>query len=244
MPQVRTNGIQVYYEVHGSGEPLLLIAGLGYGLWMWHKMIPRLAEHFQVIAFDNRGAGETDKPEGPYSVQMLAADTAGLLEALEIESAMVMGHSMGGLLVQILGSRGLGKALVLLTPASPYGIMALKSSVIRSFWSGFARWCFWRKPMRQTFAEAAYSTMHLLPAEEQRRLGANPDICPIYDMCKFHLMEDDKDVLKLFHECTGGIILCGECKAKRFELLSNVILNHNKKKLKFLGLAREILDKE
>lgn len=102
MPKVRSNNIDIYYEITGSGQPLLLIAGLGYGLWMWHKMIPGLAREFQVIAFDNRGAGQTDKPDGPYSVQMLAADTAGLLEALGIRPAAVMGHSMGGFVAQEL----------------------------------------------------------------------------------------------------------------------------------------------
>lgn len=81
-----------------------------------------------------------------------------------------MGHSMGGLLAQILGNRGLGKALVLLAPAPPYGIPILKPSVIRGFLSPLFKWGFWRKPMRQTFAEAAYSTMNLLTAEEQKRL--------------------------------------------------------------------------
>jgi len=102
MPKEHVNGINIYYESHGSGDPLVLIAGLGYGLWMWHKMIPGLAEHFRVIAFDNRGAGRTDKPDGPYSVQMLAADTAGLLDALGIKRAAVMGHSMGGFVAQEL----------------------------------------------------------------------------------------------------------------------------------------------
>jgi pimeloyl-ACP methyl ester carboxylesterase len=102
MPEVHANGINIHYEIHGSGEPLVLIAGLGYDHWMWHKMIPGLAEHFQVIAFDNRGLGETDKPEGPYTAQMLANDTAGLLEALDVSSAHVMGHSMGGFVAQAL----------------------------------------------------------------------------------------------------------------------------------------------
>lgn len=102
MPKIKTNGIDVYYESTGSGQPLLLIASLGYGLWMWHKMIPGLAKEFQVIAFDNRGAGQTDKPDGPYTVQMLAADTAGLLDALGIRQAAVMGHSMGGFVAQEL----------------------------------------------------------------------------------------------------------------------------------------------
>jgi pimeloyl-ACP methyl ester carboxylesterase len=79
-----------------------------------------------------------------------------------------MGHSMGGLLAQMLGSRGLASALVLLAPAPPRGIMALNLSSIRSFWSALTKWGFWRKPHRQTYQEAVYSTMHLLPAKEQK----------------------------------------------------------------------------
>lgn len=102
MPRVNANGIEIYYERHGEGQPLVLIAGLSYTHWMWHKMVPGLAEHFQVIVFDNRGVGQSDKPEGPYNAQMLAADTAGLLEALEIEEAVILGHSMGGFVAQAL----------------------------------------------------------------------------------------------------------------------------------------------
>jgi pimeloyl-ACP methyl ester carboxylesterase len=81
---------------------------------------------------------------------------------------ILMGHSMGGLLSQMLAERGLAKAIVLLTPASPAGILALRVSVIKSFWSAMTTWGFWEKPMRQTFDEAVYSMMHLLPAEEQK----------------------------------------------------------------------------
>ncbi len=102
MPKVKVNGIDIYYEVTGSGEPLVLISGLGYPLWQWHKMTPFLTEHFQVITFDNRGVGQTDKPAGPYTAQMLAADTAGLLDALDIEKAIIMGHSMGGFVAQAM----------------------------------------------------------------------------------------------------------------------------------------------
>jgi len=77
---------------------------------------------------------------------------------------------MGGLLAQILGSRGPAKALVLLTPASPAGIIALRPSVIRGFWSVLTKWGFWRRPMRGTFNEAVYSMLHLVPVEEQKEI--------------------------------------------------------------------------
>lgn len=83
---------------------------------------------------------------------------------------ILMGHSMGGLLAQILGGRGLAQMLVLLTPASPRGIIALKPSVIKSFLSVLLKWGFWKNPMRITFEEAVYSMMHLLSEQEQREI--------------------------------------------------------------------------
>jgi pimeloyl-ACP methyl ester carboxylesterase len=102
MPKTKVNDIEIYYETTGSGEPLVLISGLGYPLWQWHKMVPTLAKHFKVITFDNRGVGQTDKPAGPYTAQLLAADTGGLLDALDIEKAVIMGHSMGGYIAQAM----------------------------------------------------------------------------------------------------------------------------------------------
>ena len=102
MPKAQANGIEICYEIYGEGKPLVLISGLGYPLWQWHKMVPFLAEHFKVIVFDNRGVGQSDKPAGPYTAQMLAADTVGLLDVLNIEKAIVMGHSMGGFIAQAI----------------------------------------------------------------------------------------------------------------------------------------------
>lgn len=102
MPTIQTNSINIYYDLHGDGEPLVLIAGLGYDQWMWHRMVPGLAEHFRVVTFDNRGVGQTEKPPGPYTAEMLAADTAGLLHELHIDAAHIMGHSMGGFVAQAL----------------------------------------------------------------------------------------------------------------------------------------------
>lgn len=102
MPKTQANGIELYYEIRGEGKPLVLISGLGYSLWQWHKMVPFLEDHFRVITFDNRGVGQSDKPAGQYTAQMLAADTVGLLDALNIEKAIIMGHSMGGFIAQAI----------------------------------------------------------------------------------------------------------------------------------------------
>jgi 3-oxoadipate enol-lactonase len=96
MPVQRVGDIDMYYEVHGAGDPVVLIGGLGNDVSEWEWMIQRCARTHQVLAFDNRGAGRTDKPDAPYSIEMMAGDTDGLIEALGISEAIVLGVSMGG----------------------------------------------------------------------------------------------------------------------------------------------------
>ncbi|MCS6803530.1 MAG: alpha/beta fold hydrolase [Acidobacteriota bacterium] len=124
MPKIKVNEIELYYEIHGgeshehSGRlPLLLIAGLGFGAWSWYRQIPALAREFVTIAFDNRGAGQSDKPDTEYTIKMMADDAAMLLRALKVERAHVLGHSMGGYIAQelALGYPDLVASLVLVS---------------------------------------------------------------------------------------------------------------------------------
>jgi len=98
MPLIQANDIHLFYETHGdpAAGPLLLICGVGQWRASWWRNVGPLAEHFYVITFDNRGIGDSDKPDVPYSLDMLAEDTLGLLDALKIERAHVFGHSLGG----------------------------------------------------------------------------------------------------------------------------------------------------
>lgn len=86
MANVNVNGCNFYYEVHGNGEPLVLIMGLRRNTEWWYNQIPSLSKHFQVIAFDNRGAGRSDKPKMEYSIGLFSDDTAALMAALDIPS--------------------------------------------------------------------------------------------------------------------------------------------------------------
>jgi 3-oxoadipate enol-lactonase len=96
LPTLKVNDIDVYYELQGQGRPLVLIAGLGTDISPYRGMIRRLAQKHTVLAFDNRGVGRTDKPDIPYTIGMMANDTAGLMNALDIKWADVLGISMGG----------------------------------------------------------------------------------------------------------------------------------------------------
>jgi 3-oxoadipate enol-lactonase len=96
---------ELYVEERGSGFPLLLIQGLGYAVWAWRRQLPELSRRRRTIAFDNRGAGRSFKPPGPYSIEQLADDAGALLDALGVERSHVLGLSMGGYISQMLALR-------------------------------------------------------------------------------------------------------------------------------------------
>ncbi|MBW2637894.1 MAG: alpha/beta hydrolase [Deltaproteobacteria bacterium] len=154
-------------------ETIFMIHGMWGGSWYWGNYKSFFEnENYRCVTttlrFHDMDPKVAPDPQlGKTSLLDYAEDLEQEIRQLGVKP-IVMGHSMGGLLAQILGSRGLAKALVLLMPASPAGIMALKPSVIKSFWSVQIKWGFWKKPMRQTFNEAVYSMLHLLPPDEQK----------------------------------------------------------------------------
>lgn len=105
MAFVRVGDLDLYYEEHGSGEPLLLIQGFGSNTVAWGPLIPALAARYRVIAFDNRDAGRSSQATGPYTIADMADDARGLLDALGVPSAHVLGASMGGMIAQELALR-------------------------------------------------------------------------------------------------------------------------------------------
>jgi 3-oxoadipate enol-lactonase len=103
MPVLRVNGIDLYCEDSGGGgEAMVLVMGLGGDHVAWGFQVPALAERYRVVTFDNRGAGRSSQPDEPYSIAGMAADTVGLMDALGIERAHVVGASMGGMIAQEL----------------------------------------------------------------------------------------------------------------------------------------------
>jgi len=154
---------------------IVMVHGMWGGGWYWeHYKRFFEAEGFECLTPDLRyhNVAPTDPPDprlGSTSLLDYARDLEQLVQSLD-EPPILMGHSMGGLLVQILASLGVGKAAVLLTPASPWGINALKLSVLWSFKGPLTKWAFWKKPSRLSFKAAVYSCLHLMPEEDRKRI--------------------------------------------------------------------------
>lgn len=102
MPKIKVNNINMYYEIHGEGRPLVLVSGFSADHLGWTPVLGALSKKYQVILFNNRGAGQTDVPSGVYSIEQMAHDIFSLCKALNIFNADFIGNSMGGFLVQQL----------------------------------------------------------------------------------------------------------------------------------------------
>lgn len=103
MPKIKVNSVSLYYEIHGDGYPLVMILGLSENAYWWDfPLIEELAKHYKVIIFDNRGVGRSDNLDGDVTIEMMAADTIGLMDALSINQAHILGHSLGGMIAQEL----------------------------------------------------------------------------------------------------------------------------------------------
>src|ERR1700723_3047477 len=100
MPFADNQGTTIYWDEQGRGAPIFLIMGLGFPSAMWHRTRPALSTSFRTIALDNRGAGQSDVPPGPYSIALMASDAAAVLDAAGVPSAHVFGLSMGGMIAQ------------------------------------------------------------------------------------------------------------------------------------------------
>lgn len=100
MPYASANGARLYYEVHGDGQPLLMIPGFGSTTLVYFANVGPLAERFKVVVFDPRGSGRSDVPTSGYSMPAFVDDCVAILQAAGEESAHVVAASFGGMVAQ------------------------------------------------------------------------------------------------------------------------------------------------
>ncbi|MCB1106946.1 MAG: alpha/beta fold hydrolase [Chlamydiia bacterium] len=102
MPFAEVNGIKLYYETHGQGNPVVFLSGFSTHHLTWKEFIKPFQQDFQLILLDNRGSGQTSSPPPPYTLETLANDTIALLDHLQIDRAYYVGSSMGTAIIQTL----------------------------------------------------------------------------------------------------------------------------------------------
>ena len=127
---IQTNGIKLAYEERGTGDPLVLIMGLGADGQVWEAHAQAYAKKFRCFLVDNRGTGDSDKPQGPYTTSMMADDYAGLIKGLGLGKVRLNGISMGGAIAQQIALRHPD---------------LVRSMILACTWAKFetyAAWCF------------------------------------------------------------------------------------------------------
>lgn len=106
MPKININNAEFYYELHGQGEPVVLISGYGANHLFWFPILPLLSQHFQVLVFDNRAIGQTiDNSHFPLTAEFMANDTMALIKELGLKKPHIVGQSMGGTIAQNIAAR-------------------------------------------------------------------------------------------------------------------------------------------
>ena len=213
MPFVRANSINIYYEIHGAGEPLVLISGLGGDRTFWQASIPILTLHFQVIIFDTRGIGRTDAPKEKYSMEIFAADLEGLMDALQIQKAYVLGYSMGGQIAMTFALKYPSRVSKLIIAASCAKLntqIRLYVDAVLSVYEGGAN----PRQMFELVAPWLFSAAFLSNTENENYLQFDendPEQQPLYAWKNQYLAQREFDITDQLKDITAPtLILSGE----------------------------------
>jgi pimeloyl-ACP methyl ester carboxylesterase len=138
MPYADHDGVQLAYERVGNagGETVVFVEGLGYGRWMWRWQREALGEDYDLLLWDNRGTGDSDAPQGPYTVPEMAGDLEAVLAEAGVEGAHVVGASMGGMIAQQYAldyDRAESLTLLCTTPGGPEEVAIPEETLERMF---------------------------------------------------------------------------------------------------------------
>ncbi len=217
MPFAFTNGLDIYYEMCGEGQPVILVGGIGSTVKYWDEQVKVLKDRFRVITFDMRGCGKSSVPEARYNISDIADDIAGLMENININRASFIGSGMGGKVIQELALRyphKVSRMVLANTTAKPNSL----ARYLLSTWADMAEceidpviirknilpWVY-----HQNVLAACYDLMQkTLPALSLRTLAIQCQACAAYDSFdKLHkitakslIIGSDKDLLTPLEE--------------------------------------------
>jgi 3-oxoadipate enol-lactonase len=216
MPIAKIGDVNLYYEIHGEGEPLLLIMGYGSNCGHWFVIRDRLAKGNRLIMFDNRGTGRSDKPDIPYTAEMMTGDIIGLLDAAGIGATSVFGVSMGGMIAQEFTLRYPGRVKSLILGCTSCGGPNSVSSTPEA-----AAFLFNPERAKLTEEEKAYSTIPWLwnqdfidqhPEAVKRYVATTTEhLTPLYAyMCQANFILTFDSYNRLPEIKAPTLVVCGD----------------------------------
>ncbi len=151
---VNVGEVDLFHEIHGSGEPVLFVHGLGADRQSWMFQVKQMSDQHQLIVFDNRDAGKSSRSSKDYDIKQLADDTLALIEALELERCHLVGASMGGAIAQLVALSAPDKFASL-------SLLCTYHSVYPSMSSAFYAWAdIYRAVTREQFFRAWFPLIY------------------------------------------------------------------------------------
>ncbi len=209
MTKIATNGVQIHYDEQGQGEPLVLLMGLGAYGRKWEQHLAVYKKHFRCILIDNRGAGQSEKPEiDAYTTELMAKDALGVLDALAIEKAHFHGISMGGAIAQIIAARRpeLVRSLILTSTFAKASVFFTRALEILRDSIGVLDGATFSHLCQYMIYAAQYHEKHLdemIAAEKQDE--ADPFPMPAYAyraQCNACIKHDSREILHMIQAPT------------------------------------------
>lgn len=189
MPIAKLENINLYYEIHGKGEPLLMLTDIADDIQTWQFIISNLSKHFKLILVDNRGSGRSDTPDSEYSIEIFSNDSIALLDFLKIPKSHILGHGMGGFIAQEIAIQHPNRVLkLILECTAPYSSMRnnqlfslfedlIKSEIDKSLWyKTFYYWIYSHKFLGDTEFMEALIQFNINYPHAQSKIGFNRQI--------------------------------------------------------------------
>jgi proline-specific peptidase len=239
---VELNNINLAYEIHGEGYPLILLHGFAMYKEFWKWQVRELSKEFKIVTLDIRGCGKTDHPVEPFSMGDLADDIRELLDYLNIEKTHLGGHSLGGMIAQHFALKypnRLNKLILMSTfanlPMSKSGLEMYKRSQL-SFYEAKVKdpsKAFWDK-MKQRFSRNFFKEMNQNPSKQFHNMFSANDLMKLE---KMNGTSKHQDILNLINAITlhntvdrlreikNETLILAAAKDRIVPLLANELLN-------------------
>lgn len=224
MPLAKVNGTEIFYQLTGQGEPVVMIPGLGTTHGFFAGIVPTLSRGHQVIGLDLRGIGQSAKPAQDYTMELWADDIAALLDELKIKRAHILGSSLGGCVAQVFADRYASKTASLILAATFSEIdrmlelnyrvrmQVIELTGMSQMLADFAVCSLFGRSFYETEAgrAAAANTLNIIRSNEQAMYLSHLRAVLLFGRCEPGQEQEPKFTERLKNIQAPTLVMCGD----------------------------------